>query len=153
MIKAVQNFSDYLKYGRIVHQSPNGNVIRKRAEKALFNNFSPDIETTKTILNKDGQVVKTLNRKVFNGKDISFQLCNVDCYNDLGTRVVGQSRSKEYEISKGGKKIIDYSKAPCDYKMQKLPNGKTEYEIMYPEITIIKDGKVETTQKVKKVVE
>ena len=146
-MKIFQNVQNYLKYGKIVHKSPNGNVIRKNVEKTLFSNFEPDIETTKTVLNKDNEVVKSLSRRVFKTDHARFQLFNAEYYNELGEKILGKSVSKEYEISKGEKKIIDNTKAPWDYTMEKLPNGKTKYEILYPEVTTIKNGEVHTSQK------
>ena len=147
MINPIQNIHDYYKYGKKVYESANGNVIRKKVTKSLFSNFDSDIETTKTVLNKNNKVVKSLNRRVYQTDNARFQLFNAEYYNELGEKILGKSVSKEYEISKGEKKIIDNTKAPWDYTMEKLPNGKTKYEILYPEVTTIKNGEVHTSQK------
>ena len=146
-MKIFQNVQNYFKYGKLVHKSPSGNTIRKNVAKSLFSNFDPDIETTKTVLNKNNEVIKTLNRRVLKTDNARFQLFNTECYNEHGEKILGKSICKEYEISKDKKKIIDYTKPNCDYKMEKLPNGKTKYEILYPEVTTIKNGEVHTSQK------
>ena len=146
MIKLFQNISNYCKYGKVVHQSPNGTTIRKKVTKSLFGNFDPDIETTKTVINNN-KVTKIFNRRVYKTDNARFQVFNAECYDQFGSKIAKKTGDKEYEITKDSKIIIDYTKLDCDYIIKKSPDGNTKYEIIYPQVTEIKNGKVTTTQK------
>ncbi|MCR5266098.1 MAG: hypothetical protein K6E29_05835 [Cyanobacteria bacterium RUI128] len=116
MIKAIDGVCNYFKYGKVVHRSPNGNVIRKKTNLSMLM-FTPDVETTKTVLNKDNQVLQTLNRQVYKHNDESISLFNVDYYDANAQQIVGKSISREYEITPTGKKITDFTKPNGEFQI------------------------------------
>ncbi len=151
MVSAIQNMCNYFKYGKIVHKSSNGNVIRKKViNHESVSSRRGHVSTTKTILNKDGKVQKQIQRKSYRDEYILMTSVRPINYNpETGLVKDINPRTKEYFVDSVSKRIYDYNKPGYDYKMTPLADGTCKYEIAFPEVTVIEDGKVRTSIKSK----
>ena len=152
MLKICQNIYHHYKYGKIVHRGEDGTVIRKKLKYPIryFNNKT-HIDTTKTVINQFGQVERQLNRSAdINNNEIRTSFDSV-IYRPVDGAVHKKLKTKNYIVNNDNKRIVDYNITPdADYIMKKLPDGRTQYDILYPEVTnIVKGGPITTTQDVK----
>ncbi|MCR5266097.1 MAG: hypothetical protein K6E29_05830 [Cyanobacteria bacterium RUI128] len=149
MIKQIQNTYDYLKYGKKVYESASGTVIRRKttSPKVLYNGHK-EVCSTKTVLDKDRNVCKTIFRSTELGDETLKSFVATRLYEQEAGKLKETSfKTKEYIVKPDEKKLVDNSKPAYDFKITKLPDGKKEYEIAFPEVTVIRDGIVTTTQK------
>lgn len=158
MINSLRNACNYIKYGKIIHKSPNGNTIRsKTTYPGMFDTRNGHKESVKTILDKNNNIVRQLERKSYSDNDVTTTTVKPILYSSTGQKLnsTEQPRTKTYLVQKHQKVLTDNTKPGYDYKYEKLPDGKTEYEIAYPEMTIIdkKKGTVRTLTESKKYVE
>lgn len=139
MINLLENARNYYKYGKVVHRSPSGTVIRKKLNyPGFFEPKSGHVNTTKTFFNKDGKITHQLERNAYiDENSISTNVIKDTFDVNTGLRTNEPRRSKQYSDNKQAKRIVDYTNLPYDYAFRKLPNGKTEYTIFYPEMTVI----------------
>lgn len=151
------NLYDYCKYGKITHRTPSGRVIRKKVIPHINKmNQAQDVSTIKTILSPNRKVEKVVENfsRTYNNENSSCQFITetTKAYEDGRFLQSTRPREKEYFIGPFTKRITDHSKPDYDYTIKKLPNGKKEYQIAYPEVTTISkiDGTVTTETKVKR---
>ena len=145
MMKIFPNIYQRIKYGKIVHRGADGTVIRKKLNYPIrhFNNKT-HVDTTKTVINQFGQVERQLNRSAdINNNDIHTSFDSV-IYRPVDGAVHKKSKTINYIVGNDNKRIVDYNINPdADYSITKLPDGRTQYDIYYPEVTtIIKGGPV-----------
>lgn len=148
MINPIQNTYNFFKYGKIVHKSPTGEVIRKKINYRMVTNDGKDttLHTTKTFFNKDGKITSQLERNAnFDELNISTSVIKDKFDTKTGLPVREPRRSKQYSSNPDIQRIVDYTKCKYDYGFRELSNGKTEYTIYYPEVTLI--DKVNNTVK------
>lgn len=155
MINPIQNVCNYFKYGKVVHKSPNGNVIRKKLNYPIaFDIRSKHLSTTKTILDKNGKIDHQIERTAYIDEDFTSTTVKNVLYDNNGIILpqTKQPRTKTYLIEQDKKTLTDNTKPRCDYQYRKLDDGRIEYGIFYPEVTKINklDGTVKKTM-VKKV--
>lgn len=154
----IKNAYNYLKYGKVVYRDLKGNTIRKKVNHpGVFDSKTGHINTIKTVLDSNGKVQKQIERTVYKDENMVNTTVKPVLYDtEYGTRKPNfeQPRSKNYVLTKDEKRLYDYSKPEYDYAMVKLPNGKTQYTITYPETTIInkKDGTVKTSMHTETVI-
>jgi len=139
MINPFQNAYNYVKYGKVVYKSSEGEVIRKKLNyKNVANKVEKNINTTKTFFNKEGKITNQLERNAYiSDKNVSTTVIKDTFDTNTGLQTNLPRRSKNYSVNKEGKRIVDYTKNKYDYAYRKLPDGRTEYTIYYPEVTVI----------------
>lgn len=141
MIGKIGSIVNYIKYGKVVYKSPSGTTIRKKVTAPFLDKSY--VETVKTVINSDGKAEKTLNRRIVRTDN---ELTTVFHENNINpeTGIATRNPVKMYHKDKNSKAITDYTKPGYDYRIITLPNGKKQYEICFPEVTIIKNGVVDT---------
>lgn len=149
---------DYFKYGKVVHRSSNGNVIRRKINyPGFFDIKTGHISTTKTILNEEGAVQRQLERTGYIDRDFTSTTTRpilYNQYNGMKLAPTEQPRTKTYLNQKEEKILTDNTKPGYDYKYEVLPDGRTKYTIAYPETTVVnkKEGTVVTDMQTKEVI-
>ena len=140
-MNTLQNIQHYFKYGRVVHRSPDGKVIRKKVDfSKLYRCRSEHVGTTKTILDKNGNIDHQIERRADIDNDYISSTVRPILYNRATGEKLAESeqpRTKDYLITETEKILTDNTKPGYDYVRTPLPNGKTKYMIAYPETTII----------------
>ena len=139
MFNPLKNTYNYFKYGKVVHKGHNGNIIRKKVNYInLSKNNTGSVNTTKTFFNKDGKVTDQIERNSYiTDKSLTTTVIKDSFDVNTGVQTNLPRRSKNYSANKDGKRIVDYTKNEYDYAYQKLPDGKTQYTIYYPDVTVI----------------
>ena len=135
----IQNTYNYFKYGKLVHKGADGSAIRRKLNyPKLFDGRTGHVNTTKSFFNKDGKLTEQIERNAYiTDKDLSTNVIRDTFDVNTGLQTNNPRRSIQYSANKDGKRIVDYTKNQYDYAFRKLPNGKTEYTIFYPEVTVI----------------
>ena len=108
VLKILQNMYHHYKYGEIVYKSAEGKVIRK---KTNINGFLKQgnenaIDTTKTIIDKNGKVEMQIDRYAYWEND-----CLVTAFNKIKPKNVNNNIfniGKEYTVKKDKKEILDF---------------------------------------------
>ena len=139
MFNPIKSTYNYIKYGKVVHEGSNGNVIRKKLNyPKFFDGHSGHVNTTKSFFNKDGKLTSQVERNSYiTDKSLTTTVIKDSFDVNTGVQTNLPRRSKNYSANKDGKRIVDYTKNEYDYAFRTLPNGKTEYTIFYPEVTVI----------------
>ena len=154
----IQNIQHYFKYGKVVHRGQNGSVIRKKVDYSkLYSGGSKHIGTTKTIIDKEGNIDHQIERTAYIDKEYTSSTVKPILYDNVSREKLPQTkqpRTKTYLAKENEKILTDNTKPGYDYVYTPLPNGKTKYIIAYPETTVINknEGTVVTTNHTKEVV-
>ena len=144
VLKVLQNMYHHYKYGEIVYKSAEGKVIRKKTNtNGFLKKFNEnELDTTKTVIDKNGKVEMQIDRYAYFGKDFLMTAFNKIKPNNLNNDIYNVG--KGYTIQKDKKEILDIGNIfiiPVT-NIYKCPRGKV------PKLTTIEKGGKVFTEKV-----
>lgn len=150
MVKSIQNMYNYLRYGKVVYKSKNGEVIVRKSVSypVQMNPNLGHVNTVKTIF-KDGNIERKIERNAYvNDKFYVSYVKQKNFDINTGKVIDPVPPMKEYHVSSAEKILYDHTKSGY-YTVKEADGGERICEVPYPETTVIKDGVVKTTSREK----
>ena len=134
-MKILNSIYDFCNYGSVVYRSPkSGNVIRRKTfvSSGLFLDGICRVDSTRTVLDKDGNVIRTFVRKAkYETNKLTSEF--TDIVHKPSKKI---KKRNTYIIDDDSKQIITYPKSSY------LDNfSEDQNQVLFPDITTIsKDG-------------